>query len=244
MFRPRPAPVALALCMAALAAPATAQTVTTYDDCIATAQRTPASGLSVADSWYAAGGGDAARHCRAMALAVLGSFGEAARGVETLAREATDITAQADLYSQAGDFRMAEGDAATARGLFDRALTAEPGNLQALDGRARASAAQRDFAAAIADLDRLLWMVPGDAEALALRAAARRQSGDRNGAMSDADAAVAADPSSAVAYFERGAARAVQGDREGARADWFQAEQLDPGGETGQLAASNRQRLQ
>jgi len=244
MPRPRQAaPAFLTLFAAACAGQVVAQTAMSYDDCILTAQRTPASGLSVADTWYAAGGGDAARHCRAMALAALGSFAEAARGVEALALGTGDLTAQSDLYSQAGDFQMAAGDPVAARGYFDRALAAEPGNIQALDGRARAAAAQRDFVAAIADLDRLLWVAPNDAEALALRAAARRQSGDRIGAMSDADAAVAADPSSAVAYFERGAARAVQGDREGARADWMQAEQLDPGGETGQLAASNRQRL-
>lgn len=242
MFRSRQA--VLALLATLPAAVATAQTVASYDACILTAQRAPADGLSVADAWHASGGGDAARHCRAMALAALGSFAEAARGVEALARRTEDPGAQADLHAQAGDFRMAAGDPVSARESFDRALAAEPQNVAALDGRARAAAAQRDFAGAIADLDSLLWMVPDDAEALSLRAAARRQSGDRAGAMADAEAAVAADPASAVAYFERGAVRAVAGDREGARADWMQAERLDPGGETGQLAATNRQRLQ
>jgi len=222
---------------------ATAQTVTSYDDCIATAQSAPGSGLSVADAWYANGGGDAARHCRAMALAALGSFAEAARGVEELARMTNDIAGQADLYAQAGDLQMAASNPVDARRLFDQALALEPENFEALDGRSRAAAAQRDFAGAITDLNRLLWLVPDDAEVLSLRAAARRQTGDRAGALADAEAAVAADPSSAVAYFERGAIRAITGDREGARRDWTQAEQLDPGGETGRLAMTNRQRL-
>ena len=220
-----------------------AQSATTYDECIRTAQSAPGSALSVADNWYANGGGDAARHCRAMALAALGSFREASRGVVELAQSTSDPAARADLYTQAGDFQMAASDAIAARGLFDQALALEPGNFEALDGRSRAAAAQRDFAAAITDLNRLLWMVPGDAEALSLRAAARRQTGDRAGALADAQAAIDADPNSAVAYFERGAARAISGDRDGARRDWLESERLDPGGETGQLAVSNRLRL-
>ncbi len=239
-------PLALAaLSAAALLAPvdSRAQVATDYDGCIATAQATPSSGLAAADAWIAGGGGEAARHCRAMALAMLGSFAEASRAVEQLARETADTAAQADLYAQAGDLRMAASDPVSARTLFGQALALEPSSLEALDGRARAAAAQRDFAGAIQDLDRLLWLVPADAEALALRAAARRQTGDAAGALSDADAAVAADPASAVAWFERGAARAVGGDRQGAREDWAYAEQLDPAGETGRLAATNRARL-
>lgn len=240
MTAPRRALFALVAGLTAM--PALAQVIP-YDECIATAQREPASGLSVADRWHESGGGDAARHCRAVALASLGSFAEAARTVEALAQGTGDSAAQADLYAQAGDFQMAAGDAVAARRFFDRALALEPENFAALDGRARAAAAQRDFAGAITDLNRLLWLVPNDAEALSLRAAARRQTGDTGGALADADAAVAADPSSAVAYFERGAVRAVTGDRDGARADWVEAERLDPGGETGQLAMTNRLRL-
>ena len=239
---PRPFLVSLAL-GAFLAAQAHAQTVASYDACIALAQREPVAALSAADGWFAQGGGDAARHCRAMALASLGSFAEAARTVEELAAVTGDMAGQADLHSQAGDFLMAAGDAAAARAAFDRALALEPQNVMALDGQARAAAAQRDFATAIMALDNLLWMGPNDAEALALRAAARRRSGDRIGARNDAEAAVAANPNSAVAYFERGAIRAVEGDLAGARADWSHAEALDPGGETGQLALTNRQRL-
>lgn len=235
---------ALVALLASVSAPAFAQqSVASYDECIALAQTAPGSALSAADGWYAGGGGDAARHCRAMALASLGSFGEASRAVEELAQATTDPAAQSDLYAQAGDFQMAAGDPVSARGFFEQALALEPQSFAALDGRARAAAAQRDFAGAISDLNRLLWLVPNDSEALSLRAAARRQTGDPTGALADAEAAIAADPSSAVAYFERGAARAVSGDREGARSDWMQAEQLDPGGETGQLAITNRQRL-
>ncbi len=227
---------------ALLAMPAWAQ-VTTYDDCIQTAMSQPSTGLSIAQNWQAQGGGDAASHCRAMALASLGSFDEAARALEVIAQGTADAPAQADLYTQAGDFQIAAGNAAAARGFFDRALAVDPASMGALDGRARTKASQGDFAGAIRDIDALLWLSPNDAEALSLRAAARRKTGDAAGALVDAEAALASDPSSAVAYFERGAARAVTGDRVGARADWQEVERLDPGGEFGQLAATNRARL-
>ncbi len=225
-----------------LATPALAQ-VTTYDDCIQTALNQPSTGLSVAQNWQAQGGGAAASHCRAMALAALGSYAEAARALEALALITLDTLAQADLYMQAGDFQISAGNAPAARAFFDKAIAADPQSIGALDGRARTMAAMGDFAGAIADINRLLWLAPNDAEALALRAAARRKSDDPSGALADAEAAIAADPSSAVAYFERGAARAVTGDRAGARADWQEVERLDPGGEFGQLAATNRARL-
>jgi len=222
---------------------AAAQAVTTYDDCIGVAQSAPSSALSLADTWYASGGGDSARHCRAMALAGLGSFAEASRAVEMLAQETGDNTAQADLYAQAGDFQLAARDAVEARRLFGLSLAREPQNVAALSGRAWAAAALNDFAGAIGDLNNLLWMTPNNAEVLSLRAAARRQTGDIDGAMADAEAAVVADPDSAVAHFERGAVRAMVGDRTGAREDWLNAERLDPGGETAQMAAVNRARL-
>jgi tetratricopeptide (TPR) repeat protein len=233
---------ALLTALALTATPALAQ-VTTYDACIRMALDQPSTGLSIAQNWQAQGGGDAASHCRAMALASLGSYAEAARALDSLAQTTGDTLAQADLYMQAGDFEISAGNAAAARGFFDKALAADPQSLGALDGRARTMAAQGDFAGAIADLNRLLWLSPGDTEALALRAAARRKSGDPVGALSDAEAAIASDPSSAVGYFERGAARAVNGDRAGARSDWQEVERLDPGGEFGQLAATNRARL-
>ncbi len=226
-----------------LSHPALAQTMD-YDTCIAQAQANPVQGLTSAQNWRdTGGGGQAARHCRSIALAALGSFAEAAQVTESLAVETPDLPAKADLLTQAGDFQLAASNPTAARALYDRALAAEPSSIEALDGRARAAAANKDFATAITDLNRLLWLLPNDAEALSLRAAARRQTGDTAGALTDSEAAIAADPQSAVAYFERGAARAITGDRNGARADWQQAEALDPGGDIARLAALNRAKL-
>lgn len=221
---------------------AAAQT-TEYQSCLGLLDTDAAQALRVAEEWRNAGGGLPARHCRALALAQIGDFAAAALEAEALAGEAPESALKVDLLTQAAEFKLAVSDTFAARGLFDRALAIEPDAIEALEGRARTAAAQRDFSAAITDLTRLLWIAPGDAEALSLRAAARRQTGDKAGALSDAEAAVAADPLSAVARFERGAARAVSGDVTGARADWDEAERLDPEGEIGPLVRANRGRL-
>lgn len=229
-----------ALCV--FAAPALAQE-DNYRNCTLWVSADPAKALAEADRWGEDGGGLAARHCRALALAGMGDFGAAALEAESIAARTTDSAAYVSLLVQAGEFRMAAGDGAGARTQFDRALASDPNHAEALDGRARATAALGDFAGAIADLDRVIALQPGNAEALALRAAARRQSGDVAGGLADAEAAVAADGGSAVAWFERGAARAVSGDTSGARVDWEQAALLDPGGPTGELAQRNLARL-
>jgi len=214
-----------------------------YRNCVDWVAVDPGRALTDAEGWRDAGGGLAARHCRALALAALENYGDAASEAEAVAAMMPMSQARANLLVQAGEFRMAAGDPYTARAQFDQALLDSPDDVDALDGRARALAASGDMAGAIIDLDRVLQLRPGDVEALSLRAAARRQSGDITGAVADAESAVAANPSSAVAYFERGAVRAVTGDIAGARADWQAAESYDPVGPTGDLARTNLSRL-
>ena len=214
-----------------------------YRNCVGWVAADPSRALQDAESWRDAGGGLAARHCRALALAALDDFGNAALEAESVAAAMPPSDARVNLLVQAGEFRMASGDPYGAKTQFDTALRESPDSPDALDGRARAVAATGDMQGAIADLNRVLVQRPGDVEALSLRAAALRQTGDLAGALADAETAVSTDPNSAVAYFERGAARAMSGDTGGAQIDWQRAASLDPGGPTGDLANQNLARL-
>lgn len=218
---------------------ANAQTFPTYDGCIAAVEADPISGLREAESWANATGSNGAKHCQALALAAIGDDTGAAYALERLAEAMTVPSAQADLFTQGGEFFLDASDPSNASRLFDRALLIEPDAIEALDGKARAAASVGDFVGADRALTQLLWIVPRDVEALSLRAAARRQSGNIIGASADAAAAVAADPLSAIALFERGAARAMSGDLDGARKDWLQAAALDSNGDIGALAREN-----
>lgn len=236
---------AVALCALLIAAPTVGMAQdANYRNCVGWVSVDPSRALQDAERWRDSGGGLAARHCRALALAAMDDFNGAAQEAESVANAMPPSDARVNLLVQSGEFRMATGDPYGAKAQFDQALIESPDSAEALDGRARALAASGDLAGAINDLNRVVSLRPNDAEALALRAAARRQTGDLSGALLDAENAVNADGGSAVAYFERGAAKAMSGDTGGAQADWQTAASLDPGGPMADLANSNLARLQ
>jgi len=214
-----------------------------YRNCVDWVQVDPNRALQDAEGWRNAGGGLAARHCRALALATLGDFNQAAQESQSIAAEMPPSEARLDALISAGEYFMAAGDPYSARQQFDLALSDAPNNTEALESRSRSLAAAGDMTGAMADLNTLLGLEPGNVEALALRAAAKRRQGDHAGAISDADLALQYDPGSAISYFERGAARAVSGDIGGAQSDWQTAASLDPGGPAGELATANLARL-
>lgn len=214
-----------------------------YRNCVDWVAADPTQALRDAEGWRDAGGGLAARHCRALALAALDDFNGAAVEAESVAASMPPSDARVNLLVQAGEFRMATGDPYSARAQFDAALLEAPNNTDALEGRATTMASTGDIQGAINDLNRVISLEPGNVDALSLRAAALRRNGDFVGALTDAENAVSYGPTSAVAYFERGAARAVSGDAAGAESDWQTAISLDPGGPMADLANSNLARL-
>lgn len=214
-----------------------------YRNCVDWVAADPSQALRDAEGWRDAGGGLAARHCRALALAALDDFNGAALEAESVAASMPPSDARVNLLVQAGEFRMATGDPYGARAQFDAALLEAPNHADALEGRATTMASTGDIQGAINDLNRVISLEPGNVDALSLRAAALRRNGDLTGALTDAENAVAYGPTSAVAYFERGAVRAVSGDTTGAESDWQTAVSLDPGGPTADLANSNLARL-
>ena len=235
-------PVLIAACLVLIPAAGMAQNAN-YRNCVDWVAYDANRALQDAEGWRNAGGGLAARHCRALALATLERFSEAAQESQSIAAEMPVSDARLDALISAGEYYMAAGDAYSARLQFDLALTDAPDNPEALESRARALAASGDMSGALNDLNSLLARSPGNVEALALRAAAKRRQGDTAGAIADAGLAIQYDPGSAIAHFERGAARAVSGDTGGAQSDWQRAVALDPGGPAGELANANLSRL-
>ena len=60
-----------------------------YEKCLGLARSDPAQGFEAAIDWRDTGGGMAAQHCTAVALAELGQFQEAATRLEQLADKMT-----------------------------------------------------------------------------------------------------------------------------------------------------------
>ncbi len=201
-----------------------------YQDCLNQARSRPEEAFAWAQTWQATGGGLPAGHCAALALFMLGHYGDAADRLEQLLpaaeREAPQLVTE--LVAQAANAWLAAGLADRARKLLDIAVTARPEAVELRLDRAQALAELNDYAAAEADLDHALQLAPTRDDAMALRAAARRLRGNTAGALEDAETALALNSRNAEALLERGYLRHLAGDKRGARADLQQVRQIAP----------------
>ncbi len=190
-----------------------------------------------ADGWEAAGGGDGARHCAALALLALGETERGAERLEDLARRSgADPAARAALFAEAGNAWMLAGDADRAFGAATMALTLAPDEPALVLDRALALGAMERYAEALEDLDRAVALDPSRADAWVLRGAAQRRLGRAAEAERDVARALALSPDNAEALLERGALRRSRGDVRGARADWERAARLAPDSDAAELA--------
>lgn len=229
-----------------LAAPAGAQTVTDYDDCIALVATDAGAAERAAGEWARFGGGAPARHCYALALIAVGAPGRAADELLGLAAEEGDLSeeARADVLVQAGELLLDEGDAVTAAAAADQALRLVAAHRGALGLRGAVKTASGDYAGAVRDLNRALAIGAPDPRLLIRRAAAHRLNGTPIAARDDAVFATETAPSMAAAWLERGRAEARLGDRGAARASFLEAIALDRTGPIGRGAQLALQRME
>ncbi|HTW27068.1 MAG TPA: tetratricopeptide repeat protein [Acetobacteraceae bacterium] len=208
-----------------------------YEHCLDMLGSDPAGANDLAESWEATGGGDGAKHCRALAQIALGDPATGAAMLEALGGSSTAAgAARAAIYGQATQAWIMAGDANRAYGSATLALSLSPDDPELLIDRAIAAAQLEQFAEATDDLTRALALDPRRPDALVYRAAAWRHLDQPARAEADIDRAIALDPGNADALLERGILRQLRGDRDGARADWEQAEHLDPDSATADLA--------
>jgi len=211
-----------------------------YDRCLAMLAENPQGSAAMAEAWN--DGGEAARHCGALALLALGEAERAAARLEEVGRRSqAGAFARAAVFGQAAQAWMIAGAPQRAYGAVTIALSLSPDDADLLLDRAVASSVLGRHTEAIADLDQALSMDADRVDALVLRAAAWRALDRMDRALTDASRALALDPDSAEALLERGILRQARGDTAGAQADWERAIELAPDSPTADLAAQNIQ---
>jgi tetratricopeptide (TPR) repeat protein len=217
------APACLAFALVAF--PAAGQAVTGYSQCVALVERNPALAEENARAWQDEGGGAAAIHCSALALAALKRYAEAARKFDALAQDRVigNESDRAALLDQAGDAWMRAGNAGNAVQSFSAALGKSPNNADYLADRAHARAMLKDWTGAEADLNAALFRDQNRADLLVLRASARWAMNRKEDAATDLLRALEIYPDYPPALVERGRMKYEAGDRNGARADWKKA---------------------
>lgn len=205
-----------------------------FDECIAAIGTDPAGAVDLADRWRLAGGGIPARQCQGLAYAAAGRYAAAATALEAAARasETARDGRAARLWTQAGNARLAAGDASGAVPALDAALAAGSTEGELLGeihlDRARALVAAGRQAEARADLDAATRLAPRDPLGWLLSATLARRLDDLDRAAADIAEATARSPDDASVAVEAGLIAAARGDDAAARTAWQGATRLQP----------------
>ncbi|HLO76239.1 MAG TPA: tetratricopeptide repeat protein [Magnetospirillum sp.] len=215
-----------------------------YRVCLTLAKTKPEQGWEEALTWQSLGGGEAARHCGAVALIGMGKYGEAATRLETLANESVrEDGVRAEMLAQAGQAWMMLGNMQRADSAQRAALVLSPGNPDILLDQAVLLAQLHHYREAVEALSQILRAQPNRIEALTLRGSAFRYLDNIPGAEDDIATALKLDPDFPDALLERGILRRMKGDDSGAREDWLRAIDLAPESGAADTARGNLEKM-
>lgn len=242
MLRP-----ALCLCLCLAAVPAVAAPEgdqQRYAECMALARSKPSEGWENALAWQSLGGGEAARHCGAVALIGQGEYEEGAMRLEALAQDSRRTAAvRAGMLVQAAQAWSLARQPQQALHDQTLALTLAPKDVDLLVDRATTASEIGDSRAAISDLDQAARLAPKRADIHALRASAWRLHGDLAAAERDIVTALKLDPNQADALLESGITARLRGNAAQARRAWLKLLQVAPDSPAAEVARQNIETL-
>jgi tetratricopeptide (TPR) repeat protein len=216
-----------------------------YAACMALVEEDAEEAFETALAWEAMGGGEAARHCAAVALIGLGQFAEAAGRLETLAETVgggrPDL--QVSALGQAGQAWLLADDTERAYAVQTTALGLEPDNVELLIDRSMTLARATNYQSAVDDLNRAARIAPDRPDILILRASVLRYIDAPSTALADVERALVLDPDNPDGLLERGNLRRLVGDPDGARADWLRVLELAADTSAAEAARANLEKL-
>ena len=241
----------LTLALLLAAAPAAAQEAPPgnhedeYTACMALTRSEPAAALERARAWAERDGGDAARHCAAVAFIGLGRYDEAAVRLDALAAamDPAEVDLRVGVLTQSGQAWLLAADAGRALAAQTAALELAPDNVEILIDRSISLITLTRYWDALDDLNRALDLVPGRADILIFRASAYRYLETLDLARDDVDRALALEPDNPDGLLERGILKRLAGEPEAARADWQRVLAVAAGTPAADVARGNLTRL-
>jgi tetratricopeptide (TPR) repeat protein len=211
-----------------------------YKHCVALARQKPDEGWEESLAWASLGGGEAARHCGAIALIGLRQYEEAASRLEALAKAShRPAKLRAGMLAQAGQAWLLAGKTDRAYAAQTAALSLVPVAPDLLVDRAQTLAEAKNYKEALVDLNQALAVDPRRVDAYVFRATAKRYLDDLKGAAADLAQALALDPQNEDAWLESGMVKRLQNDGNGARKDWLKVLELAPNSAAADTARRN-----
>jgi len=234
----------IALCAGAVPAVAV-DNQAEYQACMVLVERDPSGALDSAVAWEKQGGGDAARHCKALALIRTGDVEDGALELERVAEAMPQVKAPlaAQLFAQAGQAWIRAGNPQRALYAQNQGLKLNPNDVDLLVDRAMNYGSAGMYFEALDDLNSAIDQSPKDPDIYAMRAAAYRQLENPDLAEDNVEQALKLSPSHPGALLERGYLRRAKGDMVGARADWLTVIQVMPGTDIANEAQKNIEKL-
>jgi regulator of sirC expression with transglutaminase-like and TPR domain len=216
-----------------------------YQACMSLVERDPAGALDSAVEWERQGGGDAARHCKALAMIRTGEVEDGALELERIAETMPQGEAQmaAALFGQAAQAWIRAGNPQRALYAQNQGLKLNPQDVELLVDRAMNYGNSGLYAEALDDLNAAVSLSPDNPEIYAMRAAAYRQLKNLDLAEDNVAQALKLSPSHPAALLERGYLRRDKGDVAGARSDWLAVIQVLPGTDIAEQAQKNIEKL-
>lgn len=216
-----------------------------YKACMALLDRDPAGALDSAVAWEKQGGGDPARHCKALALIRSGQVEDGALELERVAQAMPQAQAAlaAELFAQAGQAWTKSGNPQRALYAQNQGLKLDPKDVDLMIDRAITYGNAGMYFEALDDLNNAADLAPDNADIYAMRAAAYRQLETLDLAQENVDQALKISPSHPTALLERGYLRRAKGDLKGARDDWLTVIQMMPNTDIANEAQKNIERL-
>lgn len=233
--------------IAVFASPVAAQVIDgpqEYRTCLVLAKTKPEQGWEEAIAWQSLGGGEAARHCAAVALIGMGKYGEAATRLETLANESVRADpVRAEMLAQAAQAWLLLGNTQRADAAQRAALILSPGNPDIMLDQAVLLAQISHYREAVDVLSAVLRAQPNRVEALILRASAFRYLDNLPGAEDDIATALKLDPDFPDALLERGILARMKGEDNVAREAWLKAMDIAPESTAADTARRNLEKM-
>ena len=216
-----------------------------YEACMALLQRDPAGALDSAVEWEKQGGGDPARHCKALAMIRTGEVEDGALELERVAEAMPQVKAPlaAELFAQAGQAWVKAGNAERALYAQNQGLKLNPNDVELLIDRALTFGTAGMYFEALDDLNAAVDLDPNNPDVYSMRAAAYRQLENPDLAQDNIEHALKISPSHPGALLERGYLRRASGDLAGARSDWLTVIQVLPGTDIAAEAQKNIEKL-
>jgi tetratricopeptide (TPR) repeat protein len=216
-----------------------------YQACMSLFDRDPAGALDSAVAWEKQGGGDPARHCKALALIRTGQVEDGALELARVAEAMPQVKAPmaAKMFAQAGQAWIKAGNPQRALYAQNQGLKLNSKDVDLLVDRALTYGSAGMYFEALDDLNAAIDLSPDDPDIYAFRAAAYRQLENLDLAEDNIEQALKLSPSHPGALLERGYLRRAKGDEVGARSDWLTVIQVVPGTDTANVAQQNIEKL-